>query len=77
MKLWETTPTESKGDEGTTKVKFLVGYAALWVVLTAMADNKDSAPLAGAFAVSIAFAATVMFLPEAVANLGLASKKEG
>lgn len=54
--------------------KFIVGYAVLWFALTAMSESPKTAPLASAFALAIAGVATVYYLPEAVKNLGLASK---
>ena len=52
-------------------VKFLVGYAVLWIVLTAGAENSTTADAAAALAVSIAFGATVLYFASAAQNLGV------
>jgi len=57
--------------------RFAVGYAVLWVVLTAMAERPTTRPLAVAFALSIAAVATVYYLPTAARNLGLAAEEGG
>jgi hypothetical protein len=52
-------------------VQFLVGYALLWIVLTAGAENDTTADAAAALAVSIAFAATLLYFASAAQNLGV------
>ncbi len=52
-------------------VKFAVGYAVLWIVLTAGAENDSTADAAAALAVSIAFAATLLYFASAASNLGI------
>ena len=58
-------------DEKAVIGKFLIGYAALWVVLTAGTELDSTADAAAALAVAIAITATFLYLPKVTQNLGL------
>ena len=66
-----TKPTTTPGAERPIVLEFIVGYAALWVVLTAMTESKTSSGFAAALAVSIATGSTVLYLAKALENLNL------
>ena len=51
--------------------EFIVGWAARWLVLTAMTENPNTAKLAAALAGAVALGATFLYLREAAGNLGL------
>ncbi len=50
--------------------KWALGMAALWVVLTALAESQDGAELAAVTAVLISSSATVLYGPAALKTLG-------
>jgi hypothetical protein len=56
---------------------FLVGYGALWVLLSAMVDAGAPAEFAAALALSIAGGATVIYLPAVLDNMKLITKGGG
>lgn len=71
------TPDESAGpilsdSERNVVVEFIVGYAVLWLALTALTESDATAPVGAALAVAIASSASVLFLADAIGNLGLA-----
>lgn len=65
------TKTPKPAAETPVVVQFLVGYAALWVILTLGTESKNTSGLAAAFAVAIATGSTVLYLSSALANLNL------
>lgn len=67
-------PHTVDSDEKAVIAKFIIGYAGLWLILTAGTESDTTADAAAALAVAVAFTATFMYLPKAVANLGLAGK---
>jgi hypothetical protein len=46
--------------------KFFAGYAGLWIVLAGMANTRQTATLAVAFAWTIALAGAIVWLPDAL-----------
>ena len=64
-------PHTVDADETAVIFKFAVGYAALWLILTAMTESDTTADVGGALAVTIAIGASFLYLPKAVSNLGL------
>lgn len=57
--------------ERAVVVEFLVGYAVLWLALTAMTEVDASSGAAAALAVAIASGASILYLADAASNLGL------
>ena len=64
-------PHTVDADEKAVIAKFVIGYAALWLLLTAGTETDTTADAAAALAVAIALTATFLYLPKAIANLGL------
>ena len=58
-------------EERTVIAEFLVGYAVLWLALTAMTESPNTAKLGAALAGAVALGATFLYLREAAGNLGL------
>jgi hypothetical protein len=67
-----TKPARPAGAERPIVLEFIVGYAALWVVFTAMTESKTTSGLAAALAVAAATGSTFLYLAKALENLNLA-----
>ena len=64
-------PHTVDADEKAVIAKFVIGYAALWLILTAGTETNTTADVAAALALTVALAATFLYLPKAMQNLGL------
>lgn len=59
-------------EQKQTIFKFVGGYAALWLILTAGTESDTTADAAGALAFAIALGATYLYFPKVVEGLGFA-----
>lgn len=66
-------PVREGTSEGQVVTAFLVGYAVLWVTLTAMTESPRTSGLAAALASAVAVSATVLYAATAAENLGISA----
>ena len=64
-------PQTVDASETAVIFKFAIGYAGLWLILTAATESDVTADAGAALAVAIALTASFLYLPKAVSNLGL------
>lgn len=61
---------DDPGGKREADVRWLIGFAGLWLVLSIMADNPSSQQFASILSLVVAGSATLLMLPNAAKELG-------